>query len=498
MLNKEKTYYDFSDVLIKPNKSDIDSRQQINLTIANTENQLMAEWNPIPVMSANMDTVTGAELAWELLQRNWIPILHKYVSKSEISDLFDKIDEHNKINENKIDYRNLFISRGTSELDKEKLNDRLIAEPRIQSVCIDVANGHRTSVLDYIKTLKETTCKDKILMLGNIGSSDMVEEYIKVGVDIIKAGIGPGCFHEDTMVLTDKGTKKISDIKIGEHVFTYKNRVREVTGLSTYKEKDKLISINNIRSTLSHKYLVINKENKDNFNYSTFKQLSFWIEAEHINKAKHLLVKLGYITEEILSIEENSFLGLVYDIEVEEDHSFCLESEVIVHNSACHTRVKTGVGTPQISLIDEIREEIIKLNATNKILLTSDGGCKNEGDIAKGFVAGADFVMIGGMLAGYKESPGEIEEMIVNSEKKKFKRFSGMAAKESQHGGVPSHGTEEGKTVRIPYKGKIYHKLNDIEGGLRSACTYTNSNDIQDLIKAELIISTVQENKIFD
>lgn len=199
------------------------------------------------------------------------------------------------------------------------------------------------------------------------------------------------------------------------------------------------------------------------------------------------------IFEEIIIKEEVDFLGKVYDIEVEEDHSFALSNGTIVHNSACITRVKTGVGMPQISLIDDIKKRLIDLKAENKMLIVSDGGCKTEGDIAKAFVAGADFVMIGGMLAGYKETPGTVE--VVGD--KMFKRFSGMAAKESQHGGVPSHGTEEGKTVMLPYKGKIYHKLDDIEGGLRSACTYVNAKNIQDLKKAELILSTVQENKVF-
>ena len=190
------------------------------------------------------------------------------------------------------------------------------------------------------------------------------------------------------------------------------------------------------------------------------------------------------ILEEINEIKEIDYLGEVYDLEVEEDHSFNIKG-TIVHNSACITRVKTGVGTPQISLIDMIKDK--------GILICSDGGCKNEGDIAKAFVAGADFVMIGGMLSGHKECPGSIEE--ING--KLFKRFSGMAAKESQHNGVPKHGTEEGKTVMIPYKGKVYHKLLDIEGGLRSSCTYTNSKNIQELKKAELVITTEQENKVF-
>jgi IMP dehydrogenase/GMP reductase len=488
MINTEKTYYNFENVLIKPIHSFLDSRSQVNLNIdlSKIKKEVFKNWSPLPVMSANMDTVTDVELAWELLQRNWIPVLHKYVSIEEISKLFDKIDDFNSKNKNKIDYRKLFISRGTTEQDKSKLIERIQAEPRIQSVCIDVANGHRESVVSYAKELKTTILKDKILMLGNIGSSDMVESYIKAGVDIIKAGIGPGCFHEETNVITDTGFKKIKDVTISDRVFTHNNIYKKVISTTIYEEKDKLISINGILSTLEHKYLVVEKSNKEK---------KIWIAAKDLNKEIHLLTRHSFFPfEEIKQIEEIDFLGKVYDIEVEEDYSFAIDRGILVHNSACSTRVKTGVGMPQISLIDDIKNKIKELNAEEKILLVSDGGCKVEGDIAKALVAGADFVMIGGMLAGYKESPGTIE--IVGEQM--YKRFSGMAAKESQHNGVPEHGTEEGKTVMIKYKGKIYHKLNDIEGGLRSACTYVNASNIKDLQKAELIISTVQENKVFN
>jgi len=350
MLNTSKIYYGFNDVLIKGRPSSLDSRQSINLNLdlSKFKNPLFKEWSPLPVMSANMDTVTDIEMAFELLKRNWIPVLHKYVSIVDISKLFDMIDNYNNIIEKEkvIDYRNLFVSRGTSQADKEKLIERLDSESRIKSVCIDVANGHRLSIIDYVKKLKKSVCKDKILMVGNVGTSEMLPFYVEAGVDIIKAGIGPG--------------------------------------------------------------------------------------------------------------------------------------------SACITRVKTGVGTPQVSLIDEL----VTANKNKDILICSDGGCKNEGDIAKGFVAGADFVMIGGMLSGFKESPGVVE--MVNG--LRFKRFSGMAAKESQLNGVPNYGTEEGKTVMIPYKGKVYHKLEDIEGGIRSACTYTDSKTINNLKNATLIITNEQEN----
>lgn len=350
-----KKYYDFNDVLIKPSLSEIDSRQLIDMTLnldlsitAALSRDYLDGWKPIPILSANMDTITGVDLAFELVKKNWIAVLHKYVSISEITALFDKIDLYNRtIEKDHIDYRNIFISRGTSSEDQIKLQERLESESRIKSVCIDVANGHRKSVLTYVDNLRKNLCKDKVLMVGNIASSEMFKMYQDINIDLIKVGIGPG--------------------------------------------------------------------------------------------------------------------------------------------SACTTRIKTGVGVPQISLIDECRA------VATSSLVVSDGGCKVSGDISKAFVAGAHFVMIGGMLAGTRETPGEMETI----DGRTVKRFSGMAAKESQQNGVPTYGVEEGKTVFIPYRGKVSHILSDIEGGVRSTCTYTGALSISKLFQAELILTNVQENKIF-
>lgn len=101
----------------------------------------------------------------------------------------------------------------------------------------------------------------------------------------------------------------------------------------------------------------------------------------------------------------------VYDIEVEEDHSFCVDDNIIVHNSACTTRLKTGVGFPQLSAIIECSHAAHGLRAGKSRLglICADGGCRTPSDVCKAFAAGADFVMLGGMLAGTEECEGEWE-----------------------------------------------------------------------------------------
>lgn len=161
--------------------------------------------------------------------------------------------------------------------------------------------------------------------------------------------------------------------------------------------------------------------------------------------------------------------------------------------SVCTTRIKTGVGYPQLSAVMECADAAHGLNGH----ICSDGGCTVPGDIAKAFGAGADFVMLGGMLAGHDECGGEVIE--INNEK--FMEFYGMSsstAMDKYAGGVADYRAPEGKTILIPYRGSVKNTILDILGGLRSACTYTGSLKLKELSKRTTFIRvTQQENKIF-
>jgi GMP reductase len=161
--------------------------------------------------------------------------------------------------------------------------------------------------------------------------------------------------------------------------------------------------------------------------------------------------------------------------------------------SVCTTRVKTGVGYPQLSAIIECADAAHGLGGQ----IISDGGCKTPGDVAKAFGAGADFVMLGGMLAGHTESGGELIE--INGEK--FKQFYGMSsttAMEKHVGGVAEYRASEGKTVQVPFRGDVEVTLKDILGGLRSACTYVGASRLKELTKRTTFIRVAeQENTVY-
>ncbi|KAH7641257.1 gmp reductase 2-like protein [Dermatophagoides farinae] len=130
--------------------------------------------------------------------------------------------------------------------------------------------------------------------------------------------------------------------------------------------------------------------------------------------------------------------------------------------------------------------------------IISDGGCTCPGDICKAFGAGADFVMLGGMLAGHDQCNGDV---VVKSDGQKVKQFYGMSsgtAMNKYHGGVAEYRASEGKTVEVPYKGDVEKTILDILGGLRSACTYTGASRLRELpIRTTFIRVTQQTNEIF-
>ncbi len=161
--------------------------------------------------------------------------------------------------------------------------------------------------------------------------------------------------------------------------------------------------------------------------------------------------------------------------------------------SVCTTRKMTGVGYPQLSAIIECADAAHGLGG----LICADGGCTVPGDIAKAFGAGADFVMLGGMLAGHDQS----EQEIVEIGGKKFLNFYGMSsstAMTKHKGGVAEYRASEGKTVKIPYRGDVSVSLQDILGGVRSACTYVGATKLKELSKRTTFIRVTQQiNEVF-
>jgi GMP reductase len=166
--------------------------------------------------------------------------------------------------------------------------------------------------------------------------------------------------------------------------------------------------------------------------------------------------------------------------------------------SVCTTRIQTGVGYPQLSAVIECADAAHGLGGH----IMADGGCTSPGDVAKAFAAGADFVMLGGMLSGTTEGGGEITTRYFKTgevaadgtdilETKKQVEFYGMSsrtANEKHFGGLKDYRSSEGRTVLVDYKGDLEPTVQEILGGLRSACTYAGAEKLKNLPKCATFV----------
>ena len=170
--------------------------------------------------------------------------------------------------------------------------------------------------------------------------------------------------------------------------------------------------------------------------------------------------------------------------------------------SVCTTRIQTGVGYPQLSAVIECADAAHGLGGH----VIADGGCSCSGDIAKAFAGGADFVMLGGMLAGHDEGGGEIVTKHIATggayktpegtfipyfEEQNFIAFYGMssdAANTKHFGGLKDYRASEGREVLVPYRGVVANTIQTILGGVRSSCTYAGAKRLKHLMRCATFV----------
>ena len=178
--------------------------------------------------------------------------------------------------------------------------------------------------------------------------------------------------------------------------------------------------------------------------------------------------------------------------------------------SVCTTRIQTGVGYPQLSAVIECADAAHGLGGH----VIADGGCTCPGDVAKAFAGGADFVMLGGMLAGHDQGGGEVitkyyqtNELVREDvgyetkethhvQEKKFVQFYGMssnAANTKHFGGLKDYRSSEGREVLVPYRGDVAATVQDLLGGLRSTCTYAGAIRLKHLMRCTTFIRCTQQ-----
>lgn len=327
---------DFSDVLIRPKRSTLSSRKEVDLNRTYQFKHSQQTWTGVPIMAANMDGVGTDYMAVVLSQYRMFTCLVKSLP----------IDDYVALAE--VCHGYFAVSTGIGENDFLRLSTILNNNPRINFICIDVANGYSERFGAYVSEVRKSYPKHTIIA-GNVVTADMTQELILRGADIVKVGIGPG--------------------------------------------------------------------------------------------------------------------------------------------SVCTTRIQTGVGYPQLSAIIECADAAHGLGGH----IIADGGCTCPGDVAKAFGAGADFVMLGGMLSGHDEGGGEVKDGKVL-----FYGMSSDTAMDKHHGGVAEYRSSEGRTVSVPYRGQVKDTVLDLLGGLRSACTYVGAPSLKQLSKCTTFIRVNKQiNDVF-
>jgi len=373
---------DYKDVLMRPKRSTLTSRKDVDLVREFTFPNAGGEgsdpkaygWKGVPIVASNMDTVGTFEMAKALAQYRMLTCISKHndgdrwahklngygvwktKEQREANEKDWKYDRDSRHWQNRI-YEHISPSIGI-KYDPEKTDDLDYLNNitwnfyHTRFVCIDAANGYTARFCDFIKRVRHEH-PALIIIAGNVVTGEMTEQLILNGADIVKVGIGSG--------------------------------------------------------------------------------------------------------------------------------------------SVCTTRIQTGVGYPQFSAVVECADAAHGVGG----YIMADGGCTCAGDVAKAFGGGADFVMLGGMLAGHQECEGQ--EEIIDGEK--YKTFYGMSsdtAMKKHNGGVASYRSSEGKTVRVKYRGLVKNTLESILGGVRSACTYIGARRLKDMPKCATFIRTTQQsNEVF-
>jgi GMP reductase len=378
---------DYKDVLIRPKRSTLSSRKEVQLerkfTFRNytpyVATDVLPEGYPagpyveehyrgVPIMASNMDGVGTFEMADTLAKQNIFTCLVKTYSLQELIEFFD-IDYFGKpFQVERSKYTAMSIGTGKDDFAKLSAVIGAVGD-LLKYVCIDIANGYSNHFAEHVKRVRDAF-PNIVIIAGNVVTGEMTEELILAGADIVKVGIGPG--------------------------------------------------------------------------------------------------------------------------------------------SVCTTRIQTGVGYPQLSAVIECADAAHGLGGH----IIADGGCTCPGDVAKAFAGGADFVMLGGMLAGHDEGGGEtiIKHYETNEiiyqlgshldnhtrkiETKEFVQFYGMssdAANTKHFGGLKDYRSSEGREVLVPYRGAVEDTIQDLLGGIRSTCTYAGAMKLNQLSKCTTFVRVTQQ-----
>lgn len=452
----------------------------------------------MPVIMSPMMTITTPKMIKLFYEMNLVPTLHRYFKNADeqyfylfngLSDL--KVENDEKLNIIKATYFSIGgIKKYKGWIDK-------LIDFGVCNFIVDMAHGDSEICVETCNYLK-SKCVNFIA--GNVATKSGFARLKKAGAMGIRCGIGGGCFTPKMEVDCYDGRKSIKDVKIGDQVVTHKKRLKKVIDKLEIHVEEPIVVINDIlESTRNHEYYVLHEDDLSEFNKTKKLDLFKWVAAEDLTTDYYLIDFPKRRIGKIFKIDEMDYKGLVYDLTVETDHSYNIFG-FIVHNSICATRINTAFGVPTLTTI--VNCERMKEDTW----LIADGGIKNSGDIVKAVRFGADFVMIGKLLAKTDLSAG----VCYNSDKEiiplgqeiydkdecegegdfkclvAYKSYAGMASKEARQG-ILAKGSVEGHSGLVKYTGTTVEFLDDLKMNLQASLSYGGSENWKEFQKVKVI-----------
>jgi GMP reductase len=301
-----------------------------------------------------------------------------------------------------------------------------------------------------------------------------------------------------------------------ERTYTFRNSKHTYTGLPIMAANMDGVGTTSMATTLSKfdLFTVLNKSysakdinqwmNSKDWNPELLKNISVSTgitpaDKENINKVLELNPGIGFVCIDVANGYSEKFIDYVAEFRDKYPHITIIAGNVVTPDvteelilrgadivkvgigpgSVCTTRIKTGVGYPQLSAVIECADAAHGLGGH----IIADGGCTCPGDVAKAFGAGADFVMLGGMLAGCDEGGGEVLDGKIQ-----FYGMSSKAAQEKNGNGFKDYRSSEGRVVQVRYRGSVEPIVADLLGGIRSTCTYVGAISLKELSKRTTFI----------
>jgi len=278
-------HLDYSDVLLKPKRSTLSSRRDVDIYREFHFRNANKSLRYTPIMASNMDGVGTFAMAKVLQEFKMMTVIRKHYT----------FDEWKTAVSTGLRLKYVSACTGTGAMwdenapDYQTLKQVMTAFPDIPFITIDVANAYHEQFVDFVKRIR-SEYPDKVIIAGNVVSPEMTEELIINGADIVKIGIGPGCFAPGQKVKTDKGLKNIEDIKKGEKVLTHTGSYKTVTNTFKFNDKKSIVNINGIKATPNHEFYVLHKQYQEIVTEDNIQQYAEWVEAKDLTK-EYLLLK---------------------------------------------------------------------------------------------------------------------------------------------------------------------------------------------------------------